>query len=365
MPKQLLKLVIFVALFMGSPAYADPACDNDTTPDPDVARDKDVWLNGYCKSFLPCRLVYEQFQGCQAANNFLSNLGAKEGMPLTESQVEEALVRTKSIASASTPKMAKISALSERDRIVTLDSSTVAALQSGCAEQACLNYREKQLNLLTSEVEKLNGNSDILYWVPEYAPVQAFDVAERLGWTRQGGQWVFSGGKEKESVTTLGQYLLSVPECQKLHDRLDQELKWSPSKEPDNLSFFEGECVPQVASYGEDVKSWRAALLASKHLEQQAVAGAQQTGSQPETTNQDSGLVDTTYPMAEDKSGAMQTEAANTALSVWNEDVVASAEQVRRQLQQQKLLNDANQSRKPVASPALDQLIKKIHTSGR
>ena len=75
---------------MGSPVHADSLCGSETSSDPVEAMGKEVWLTGYCKGFLPCRLAYEQFRGCQAGENFLSNLGAKEGQPLTEAQVKQA-----------------------------------------------------------------------------------------------------------------------------------------------------------------------------------------------------------------------------------------------------------------------------------
>lgn len=322
MYKQLLKFALPVILLMGSPVHADSLCGSDTSSDPVGAMGKEVWLTGYCKGFLPCRLAYEQFRGCQAAESFLSNLGAQEGQPLTEAQVEEALVRTKRMATASTPRMAKISATSERDRVATLDSSTAAALQSDCTERACMNYREKQLNLLTSEVEKLNSNADILYWLPEYAPVQAFNAAERLGWKRQGGQWVFSGAQAKESATTPGQYLLSVAECQKLYEKLDQEIKANPGKQPDNLSFFEAECVPQVTGYAEKVKGWRAQWLAGKSPEPQA-ADLRQKETQPDTGKDNVAVVGTPSQVADTKSEAAHTSEAADALSAWHGDVIA------------------------------------------
>lgn len=255
MRRQLLKLATLVFLAVGSPAYADPACGSDTSADPIEAMGKDIWLTDYCKSFIPCRLAYEQFRGCRATETFLSNLGAKEGQPLTEVLVEDAVVRTRGTASGSVPRMAKISASIERDRVASLDSSTVATLQSDCADRGCMNYREKQLNFLGSEVEKLNGNVDILYWFPEYAPVQAFAAAERLGWTRQNGQWVFGG--IKEGTTTLGHYLLNADDCKKLQSRLDQEIKTTPANEPVELSLFEAECLPQLPDARAVVAAWR------------------------------------------------------------------------------------------------------------
>ncbi|HEX5276376.1 MAG TPA: hypothetical protein VFW42_01775 [Fluviicoccus sp.] len=318
MYKQLLKLPLLVVLLMGSPVHADSLCGSNTSSEPVEAMGKDVWLDGYCKGFLPCRLAYEQFHGCQAAESFLSNLGAKEGQPLTEAQVEEALVRTKRTASASTPRMAKISATSERDRVAALDSSTAAALQSDCTERACMNYHEKQLNLLTGEVEKLNSNADILYWLPEYAPVQAFMAAERLGWKRQDGQWVFSAARVapvKESVTTPGQYLLSVAECQKLYEKLDQEIKATPGKQPDNLSFFEAECVPQVSGYAENVKSWHASLSARSVTAKPAMT----SGDNASPADRDGSL-----PDSRKVTVAVPPDAG---LQQWNEELVSAERQ--------------------------------------
>lgn len=247
-------------------------CDGPTTPEEFERREMlensdPLGLNpiysGLVGILNACESMKKKF------NAALSALGASRSNPPTDSQIDEALdvatAATKSKPGERAQKlgMAKISASMERDRVAALDSSTASALQSDCTENACMNYREKQLNLLTSEVEKLNGNAEILAWFPKYAPVQAFAAAERMGWSQENGAWKFVGAGKPVAggVTTLGQYLLSVEECKKLRNRLDQMIKTAPSKEPTELSFFEVECLPQLPEDRGTVATWRRGFM--------------------------------------------------------------------------------------------------------
>lgn len=270
--KNLRNTLIILTLFnFITPSYAEPACGSDTSTDPDVARGKDTWLNGHCNSFLPCKLALVHFQACQAVENFLTNLGAKEGVSLTEEQVEVALVKTKqgSVAGAATEKkpMSQNVALIERNRVSEMDSKAEALVQSNCGAFGCDRLLESTVNPVIREVEALNSNPEYLAHMPKFAPIASVETAARFGWKKDGAFWVSSGVNSASNSTvntsTLKDYLLSVPECQKLHDKLDQDIKANPSKEPFNLSFFEGECVPQVASYAEEVKNWRVLLAAN------------------------------------------------------------------------------------------------------
>lgn len=275
MKKLLSTLIICSSFGFISPSYAEPACGSDTSSDPDIARGKDVWLNGYCDAFLPCKLVLAQFHACQAVETFLTNLNAQKDVPLTDSQVESALVKTNqnSSAGASPEKkpMSKNIALIERNRVSEMDDKAAALVQSNCGPYACDRLLESTVDPVIREVDSLNSNSEYLAQLPKYAPIAAVETAARLGWKKDGAFWVFSNAKgaagSSANTSTLKDYLLSVPECQKLHDKLDQEIKASPSKEPFNLSFFEGECVPQLASFAEDIKNWRALLTANANVQ--------------------------------------------------------------------------------------------------
>lgn len=269
----ILRILFVLALFvLTTPTYAESACGSDTSSDPDVARGKDVWLNGFCKSFLPCRLALEHFHACQAAENvFLANLGAEQGVALTEQQVGAALVKTKqarneNVSSEKKP-MSRNVAIIEFNRVTDMDSKAAALVQSNCGAFACDTLLDSTVNPVIREVEALNSNPEYLVHMPKFAPIASVETAARFGWKKDGAFWVQSGFNSASSSTantsTLKDYLLSVPECQKLHDKLDQEIKANPSKEPFNLSFFEGECVAQVKGYAEDVKTWRALLAAN------------------------------------------------------------------------------------------------------
>lgn len=312
-----------VLLAFASPGRAGSACGSDTSSDPVEAMGKDVWLDGYCKSFLPCRLVLEQFHGCQAAEGFLSGLGAQQGTPLTESQVEDALVRstgkTSGLSSCVTSfdaqacqrylgigsdgqasseqapgtagaaaeparkPMSRDAAALARQRIRDMDANAHTAfgmIERDCRAggESCKSTLEQMVDPVIREADQLNANPEYLAQLPAYSP-GSVEYAGRLGWTRQSGRWTFGG--VKAGTTTLGNYLLSVDECRKLRDRLDQQIRATPVREPDNLPFFEAECAPQLASYADDIRSWRALLSApapTPNPTDQQTAGQAQEG---------------------------------------------------------------------------------------
>ncbi len=267
----LLHTLFVLALFILSvPSYAESTCGSDTSSNPDVARGKDVWLNGYCKSFLLCRLALEQFHACQAAESFLANLGAEQGVALTEEQVGAAVAKTKQSigvdATSEKKPMSSNVAMIEFNRVTDMDSKAAALVQSNCGAFACDRLLESTVNPVIREVEALNSNPEYLAHLPKFSPIASVETAGRFGWKKDGAFWVQSGAINASASTvntsTLKEYLLSKPECRTLHDKLSQEIKTNPTKEPFNLSFFEGECVAQVASYAEDVKNWRALIAA-------------------------------------------------------------------------------------------------------
>lgn len=271
-------LLVLVLLSVVAPGHAEPACGSDTSSDPDAALGKDVWLNGYCQAFLPCRLALEQFHGCQAAESFLSKLGAKQDVPLTEQQVQSALSQTAG-AAADAPKakapMSRNIAGIERERVSEMDNKAAALVQSNCGGFGCSNLLESTVDPVIREAAALNANPEYLAHMPRYAPIASVEAAARFGWAKQDGFWMQAAPQRKPdsaSTTTLRDYLLSVDECKKLHDTLDREIKANSAEEPANLSFFEGECVPQLASYADDVRSWRALFALKPPLPQQAGA---------------------------------------------------------------------------------------------
>lgn len=303
MRQRLLPLIALLLLVINLPVQAEPACGSDTSTDPDVARGKDVWLNGYCQGFLPCRLVLEQFHACQAAEGFLSRLDAKEGVPLTESQVEDALLRTTGSATgmsaclwsfdaegckrylglggggqdadspvaaagaaavdapAARKPMSNTAAVVARQRIRDMDANAhtgVGVIERACKAGAeeCRATLEQLVDPVVREAEELNANPEYLAQLPVYTP-GSLEYAGRLGWTKQDGRWVFGGGGPAASTGTLGSYLLTVEECKKLHERLAQAVRSEPGKEPTELSFFEAECLPQLPALAADIGQWR------------------------------------------------------------------------------------------------------------
>ncbi|MGH8444636.1 MAG: hypothetical protein ACREVL_05175 [Solimonas sp.] len=363
MRQGLLMLAAIVLIAFGGPARAEPACGSDTSSDPVVAMGKDVWLNGTCKSFLPCRLVLEQFHGCQAAEGFLSSLGAQQGQPLTEGQVEDALFRTTGKSSGfevclrnfdaggckrylgigggsdgSGPEapppaapasgapsekkpMSQNAAIVARQRVRDLDSNAhtaVGVIERACRAGAdeCRSTLESMVDPVIRTADELNANPEYLAHFPPYSP-GSIEYAGRLGWTWQNGQWVFGGARQASSNTsTLGAYLLSVDECRKLHDRLDQEVKATPNREPVELSFFEAECVLQLPDFQAAVARWREGAkevllpLAAADTPQQASAGG---GAEP-------------------AQEPVQEQVASDALEAWNEEVVAEDSGEARQI---------------------------------
>lgn len=330
MRQRLLPLLALLLLATSHPVQAEPACGSDTSTDPDVARGKDVWLNGYCQGFLPCRLVLEQFHACQAAEGFLSRLDAKEGVPLTESQVEDALLRTTGSATgmsaclwsfdaegckrylglggggqdadspvaaagaaavdapAARKPMSNTAAVVARQRIRDMDANAhtgVGVIERACKAGAeeCRATLEQLVDPVVREAEELNANPEYLAQLPVYAP-GSLEYAGRLGWTKQDGRWVFGGGGPATNTGTLGSYLLTVEECRKLHERLTQAIRSDPVKEPTELSFFEAECLPQLPALTADVGQWRqgfgaAGPAAAELVSAEAGAGVSETGS--------------------------------------------------------------------------------------
>lgn len=281
MRNRLRALLVLVLLSVVAPGHAEPACGSDTSSDPDAALGKDVWLNGYCQAFLPCRLALEQFHGCLAAESFLSKLGAKQDVPLTEQQVQSALSQTAG-AAADAPKakapMSRNIAGIERERVSEMDNKAAALVQSNCGGFGCSNLLESTVDPVIREAAALNANPEYLAHMPRYAPIASVEAAARFGWAKQDGYWAQAAPPQGQSasggtsMSTLRDHLLSGDECKKLRDKLDQEIRSSAAKEPDNLSFFEGECVPQVASYADDVRRWRALMAARPPLPQTAGA---------------------------------------------------------------------------------------------
>jgi len=344
-------LAALVLLAFTGTGRADPACGSDASSDPVEAMGKEVWLDGYCRSFLPCRLVLEQFHGCQAAENFLSGLGAEQGTSLTESQVEDALVRSTgrtsglsscvasfdaqackrylgsdgqtssepatvaagSAAEAARKPMSRDAAVLARQRIRDMDANAHTAfgmIERDCKAGAenCRNTLEQMVDPVVREADELNANPEYLAQLPAYSP-GSVEYAGRLGWTRQNGQWAFGG--TRAASTTLGDYLLSLDECRRLRERLDQEIGANPAREPVELSLFEAECLPQMPDARAGVAGWRQGF---KDEPAQAAAA------------------EAPLPTADDKTGTTQLAAASVALSDWNEEAVAEESGVRRQI---------------------------------
>lgn len=70
---------VLVLFSFVSPSRAESTCGSDTSSDPVKAMGKDVWLNGYCKGFLPCRQVLAAFENCQAAEGFCPDWRQRKG----------------------------------------------------------------------------------------------------------------------------------------------------------------------------------------------------------------------------------------------------------------------------------------------
>lgn len=295
---------IMILTSIASQVRAESTCGSDTSADPVVAMGKDVWLNGYCKGFLPCRQVLEIFTTCKEAEDFLSRLDAKEGQPLSEDQVADALVVTKGTSTnisacvwnfdaqkckqylgvgegssentqqttlsgspltasieAKKRAMSQSAALDARQRVLNMDSNAHSAL--GVIERTCRaggNECKKTLNDLVTPViratEEINTSVDHLAHFPPYSP-KSVEYANRLGWTKSKEQWLFNNEPNGAVRTTLGPYLLNSDECKKLYSRLDKEIKSKPEEEPVELSFFETECLQQMPDYQASVTRWR------------------------------------------------------------------------------------------------------------
>lgn len=387
---------VFVLVAFASPGWAQPACGSDTSSDPVTAMGKDIWLNGHCKSFLPCRLVLEQFHGCQAAEGFLSRLGAKEGQPLTEDQVADALARTTgtstnmsaclwnfdaqgckrylglgagagnnavqaesaappatSFTEAKKRAMSQNAALVARQRVRDMDANAHTAV--GVIERACQAGADKCRNTLESLVtpvihaaDELNANAEYLAHFPPHAP-SSIEYAGRLGWTRQTGQWVFGGARKAGGNTTLGTYLLTADECRKLHERLDREIKAKPGQEPVELSFFKAECLPQLPDARTTVAAWQQRFIEAPA----AVKAADASQQLPDRKAMEN--------LSQWDGGLRQAEAAQKRAR--EEEMRRVVEQKRAEDEKLRVAEQTRRGQADVASPSrIDQ--SRVSTAG-
>lgn len=374
---------VLVLFSFVSPSRAESTCGSDTSSDPVKAMGKDVWLNGYCKGFLPCRQVLAAFENCQAAEGFLSRLEAKEGQPLTEDHVADALGRTTGTstnmsaclwnfdaqgckqylgvgagigASASQTEssvlpavssveakkraMSQNAALVARQRVRDMDANAHTGI--GVIERACRAGSDECKKTLDSMVtpvvraaDEMNANAEYLAHFPPHSP-SATEYASRLGWTQHNGQWVFNNlQKTGGNGTTLGAYLLMVDECRKLYDRLDREIKARPNEEPVELSFLEAECLPQLPEHQAAIARWRQGFKgASTRL-----ASTSASGQLPDRK--------TTEDLNRWDGGIRQAEAARKKAMEENE-LRAAQQRMRDEEEAAKQVNtNANQTNAP------------------
>lgn len=327
MRQRILKLAALALIAIGHSAqvYAEPACGSDTSADPIEAMGKDIWLNGFCAGFGGCRLALEIFHSCQAAESFFSRFSSSRSTPPTQAQIDEAVnaavsTPVKDVPRAAPKAMSRNVAVIERDRVADMDAKAESLVQSNCGGFGCGSILDNMVTPVIREAEKLNADPEYLAQMPKYAPIASVDAAARFGWTRENGFWVNHGAPQRQAAvaantSTLGNYLLSVDECKKLRDRLGQEIKANPGKEPDNLSFFEGECVPQVASYAEDVKGWRALLAAQVKDKKSATASADNT------------LLAGHDAQSDGSQEAVVAVVPDAELAEWNEGIVVAERQ--------------------------------------
>lgn len=262
--------VLLAALFLlhfSVPAWADLAnCDGPTTPEEAERR---AMLDG--ADPVGTNPIYSAadtlLDACEAAkkklNSALESLSGPSSSSVGTPAEDAAVPRATPASPAPRAPMSRNIAVIERDRVAGMDEKAASLVQSNCGGFGCSRLLESMVDPVIREAEALNANPEYLAHMPRYSPIASVEAAARFGWSRQDGYWVQAPPQARPgsaNTGTLGAYLLSADECRKLRDTLDREIKASAAREPDNLSFFEGECVPQQASYADDVRNWRALL---------------------------------------------------------------------------------------------------------
>jgi hypothetical protein len=150
-----------------------------------------------------------------------------------------------------------------RSRLAERNSTIYTQISLSCrgdARGACAEASLPDIDALLREVEEMNANPDYNQYLPAYQ-ADVVEYAQRLGWTRQEGRWVYDGAEQKPGKTHIAG--VTPEDCERLQLGITQELAANPKAEPPNLPFFEVECATLDARYGTAATAWRDQLTAS------------------------------------------------------------------------------------------------------
>jgi hypothetical protein len=191
--------------------------------------------------------------------------------------------------------------LEARRRVLNQDADAFAPLMKVISDcrvggAQCKAFLQSTLTPVIAAADKLDANPDYAALVSQFEKgpldLKTVNYARLVGWRYEKGSWSFRGAAPADTpsaqptsgvtapamtnpaartavsstaptagaVTTLPEYLLTVPECQALGQRMDNEVRARPGQPPFDLNFFEAECLPQLPADQASVTRWRKGL---------------------------------------------------------------------------------------------------------